>query len=206
MNSILGQDVDYPIDHLILNGDEGGGHRYDLVTIKYAKARLYALENGYDAIWTTEYDMIMPNNALRLLYEVESDITYGLYCWRWKPYYWSSYIYLDQYKGISISQNARIARDSWGKVVDSCGVGHGCTLIHRSALERMVFRREGEPCADWFMSLDAQRLGLKQKSHLGVVCGHMSYTPTPTVIWPDPSSDDLFRIEPFIPSESAAVS
>lgn len=188
MRSIYAQDFPHQIDYFMQNGDFIAGHRFDRVTYKYETARQLALAQGYDAMWCIEYDMLVPPDALSRLAKVEADIAYSLYCWRWQPYLWSAYLELGDLVGVSLSQYPERARELWGQVIDVAGVGQGCTLIRRNVLERITFRRAGNASCDWYMALDAQRLGLSQKCDTGLVCGHMSMTPRPFVVWPDPES------------------
>jgi hypothetical protein len=115
-----------------------------------------------------------------------------------------------------------LARAAWGKVVDVTGLGHGCTLITRRALEtipdfriydgrddwikekyRPVARRyridmdrprPGMVAPDWLMALDAQHYGLRQVCDTAVVCGHINGD---TVYWPDAAAEMLYRETPL---------
>lgn len=195
MRSIFTQEWDGMLEHVILNGETLTGTRYDRVTQKYELARRMTLDGGYDALWTAEYDMILPSDALRRLAAVDADIVYGLYVWRRRPHLWSAYKVLWPSLGYSISQIPQVAREAWGQQIEVAGVGHGCTLIRRQVLEQISFYRDGAACADWYMALDAQERGFRQVCDCGVACGHMSLTPRPVVYWPDPDQPDLYRVD-----------
>lgn len=196
MKSIFRQDYEGQIDYFCQSGDGTlDGDRYDRVTAKYEQARWMCLEQDYDAMWCVEYDMIVPPCAVRKLLDVDADIAYGLYCWRWAPYHWSAYVHVGSEFGVSLSQMPDRAREAWGKTISVEGVGQGCTLIKREVLKQITFHRAGEACADWYLARDAQRLGLSQKCDTSVVCGHTGYTPRPFTVWPSPHTKPLFVME-----------
>lgn len=195
MRSIFEQQWDGVLEHYMLNGEDLTGTRYDRVTAKYEQARQMCLDGGYDAMWTAEYDMVMPRDALTKLAAVDADIVYGLYAWRWRPHWWNAYVYMDEEAGVSLSQMPKRARDAWGQQVEVVGVGHGCTLIRRHVLETVSFHRDGQACADWYMALDAREKGFRQVCDTSIVCGHMSLTPRPQTVWPDGEAKELVRIE-----------
>ena len=71
----------------------------------------------------------------------------------------------------------------WGKVVDTAGVGLGCTLIRRDVLEAIPFRVKDEWIAnDWYFAIDAREKGFIQRHDCSVVCGHIDGYRT---LWPD---------------------
>jgi len=195
LQSIMAQQWDGTLELFVPVGGKLQGTRYDRVTAKYEQARRVALDGGFDAVWFAEYDMVMPQDALSRLTAIDTDIAYGLYVWRRPPHLWSAYTYLDENTGVSLSHTPRHARAAWGTQIEVEGVGHGCTLVRRPALENIAFRREGVACADWFMALDAREKGYRQVCDLGVVCGHMSLTPSPRTFWPDVTMPGLARIE-----------
>lgn len=195
LQSIMAQEWEGTLELFMPVGDRPHGTRYDRVTAKYEQARQVALDGGFDAVWFAEYDMVMPPNALKRLTAIDTDIAYGLYVWRRPGHQWSAYTYLDENTGVSLSQMPRHARAAWGTQIEVEGVGQGCTLVRRHVLETISFRREGVACADWFMALDAREKGYRQVCDLGVVCGHMSLTPSPRTYWPDVTMPGLARIE-----------
>jgi hypothetical protein len=193
---------DYPIlDIWFSKGDNpwfdsNGRHN---IAHNYNKARRWMLDNDYDYLFTVEADMIIPPNALTRLLDVcenqGADVAYGLYCFK-NTSTWSAWTYLDMKGGRSIRKDPDLAKASWGEVIDVAGVGMGCTLIKRSTMEALEFRTdETNPDVhnDWVFAYDLQQKGLVQKCDLGVVCGHISMTPLPRVIWPDPESPRLYR-------------
>ncbi len=187
------------IEYWFRGWDNPHDYPYENVAHNYNVAKEVTLTLGLDALLTVECDMIIPANTVDRLAAAEADIAYGLYVWRHGRREWSAYTELTALKGKSISKNPEAARAAWGKVIDVAGVGQGCTLIRRDALEKIEFGLwPGTPQAvssDWMLALDAQRLGFTQRCDLGVVCGHQSYEPWPQVIWPDPEEDDLYRVE-----------
>ena len=72
------------------------------------------------------------------------------------------------------------------------GVGQGCTLIKRYVIETQPFRWRVGMITDWLMAVDAQYNGFTQLCDLSVICGHINGQ---TVLYPDPNTDGLYRID-----------
>lgn len=158
------------------------------------------LAGNYDALLSIESDMIVPPSALLKLVALDADIAYGLYCWRRGNHRWNTYTELDKTTGKSICERQDKGRESWGKTLDAvAGVGLGCTLIRRRVLKSLQFRVEEKTKAhiscDWWLAYDAARLGYTQRADLSIVCGHISYAPTPRAIWPTNEGERHYRIE-----------
>lgn len=176
--------------------DNNGRHN---IAHNYQKARRWVLDNGYDYLFTVEADMIVPPHGLSKLLDVcenqGADVAYGLYCFR-NTSTWSAWTELDMERGRSIRKDPEKAKAAWGKVIDVAGVGLGCTLISRKVLEALDFRVDDlhpDVHNDWVFAYDLQQAGFVQKCDLGVVCGHISMTPLPRVIWPDPDAPRMYR-------------
>ena len=189
---------DYPlIDMWFSKGDNpffdnNGRHN---IAHNYQKARRFVLDNGYDYLFTVEADMIIPPDALTRLLACESDVAYGLYCFK-NTSSWSAWIQLDMDGGRSLRKEPAIAKAMWGKVIDVAGVGLGCTLISRNVLEVLDFRVDDTRPSlhnDWCFAYDCQQEGFRQVCDLGCVCGHISLKPSPRVIWPDPDMPRMYR-------------
>lgn len=195
MRSMFSQDFNGEIECYVQAGEPFASLPHHRIALKYERARHLALEGGFDAMWCIEYDMICNRDTVSKLVKTDADIVYGLYAWRHHPHRWNAYVYLDQYGGVSLSDMPERARATWGKKIKVAGLGNGCTLIRRKALEQLVFTVRGKAAQDWYLALDARRLGLSQVCDTSVVCGHMSYTPSPFVVWPDPQSLYLYRME-----------
>lgn len=208
LQSILAQKWNGQLDFMFLCGgdDEADARdpatyhiaRYTSINRKYEQARQTAVKLGYDALWEAESDMIFPPDALRKLTAVDADIVYGLYCLRWGNPRWNTFTEVHWPRGQSISENVDLAKRCWGQVVDTAGVGDGCCLIHRNVLESVT--RWIDPamiacCSDWTLAEDCQRLGFRMKADLSVVCGHMTVTPSPRILWPTIDNDRLCRVE-----------
>ena len=152
---------------------------------KYNQARKMTLEGGYDALMTIEADMIPPKNTLERLTKVDADIVYGLYVSRHGKHPWLTMTNVtEQVRGSAGMGETWQEREAmWGKVVDTAGVGLGCTLIRRNVLEAIPFRVMGEMIAnDWYFAIDAREKGFSQKHDCSVVCGHIDGYRT---LWPD---------------------
>lgn len=168
--------------------------KYQNICDKHNEARRLCLEAGFDGVLFIENDMIVPENVFQII-RPDLDVVYGLYVSRHGLLKWLAYTHLGEEGGLSLSQDPERARSSWGSVIETKGVGMGCTYISRSVLERIEFRCDpSERVADdWLFSLDCQAAGIRQFHDLGVVCGHMK--PDGQVIWPDIDSEGLYKIE-----------
>lgn len=178
------------IDHYSPNGgDDKLSHP---VADKYRAAQDVFLRGEWDYLLCAESDMIVPRDGLQRLADLNTDIAYGLYCWRESPKEWNAYLSLGVKEGKSITSNPDAARDAWGKVIETAGVGQGFTLIKRHVLETIEFRgRVGAGC-DWNFAIDAQYHKFTQLCDLSVVCGHIHHT---KVLYPDPTQPDLYRAD-----------
>lgn len=155
------------------------------ITDKYNRARQMVLDGGYDAMLTIEADMIVPPDALLRLSEVDADIAFGLYVSRHGSHPWLTIAKATENvrgsKQMGDSWHER--NEMWGRVVETAGVGLGCTLIRHHVLKKLAFRCEDKYIAnDWYFSVDAKAAGFTQKHDCGVVCGHIGGYQT---YWPD---------------------
>ncbi len=140
--SVMALQHDDALDRHFSQGDNPFGATFENVTLQHNKARQMVLAGDYDALLSIEADMIVPPDTIGRLIDCNADISYGLYVWRHKLKRWSAYTTLGLWGGESISLNhdGSNARAAWGKVIDVAGLGMGCTLISREALERLEFR------------------------------------------------------------------
>lgn len=191
---------------------DGGRDSRDIIADKYNAGRARALAGGYDAMLCVESDMVVPNDAAEKLAATGADVAYGMYVFRRKPYCWSAYSVMlpeEQMTGYPLSNIPERARLDWGAVIDVDGVGLGCTLIRRAALEAFPFRADGGRHADgsrshcdWYAALDWMNAGFTQRCDTSVLCGHISPIDrdgalNPSVIYPDIHAPDLVRFDPF---------
>src|SRR5690606_18039005 len=142
--SLLAQEWVGPLDMVLGRVEPPMGDHFHDLAAKHNEARRLALAGNYDALWVVEYDMILPPDALRKPAEVDADIVYGLYVARQQPWLWlyATTLGLTHVRWLVYSPFATdgLAASLWGQVVESAGVGLGCTLIRRRALERLAFR------------------------------------------------------------------
>jgi len=192
LQSILTQEWPHVLD--IVFGKRDGDRSLDDLTAKHNRARKLALAGGYDALFLVEADMIIPPDALLKLADIETDVAYGLYVSRHGSGQWLAFDQISKNSGKSINRNRKYCADKWGKVIETQGVGMGCTLINRRALEALEFRRYGANADDWYFSLDCIELGIKQYHHLGVVCGHIDGR---HVLWPSLQYETMLQTEPL---------
>lgn len=176
--------------------------RMQAVTRKYQALQRIFLSGPWDVLLTVEQDMLIPPDALlrlsRLLID-GADVAYGLYVWRYtEQRWWNAHLRVRYEDGdlrwASLSHAPDEARRLWGEVVRVEGLGLGCTMLPRPTLARLGFRMRalGHSC-DTSLALDCQDQGLIQVCDTGLVCGHM--LTEGGVIWPDPTTETLYRIE-----------
>lgn len=178
------------LDIFWMHNGAPAGHFQDLAD-KLNRAAAICLDGNYDALFIVEYDMVVPADALVLLAAVAADVVYGLYCARGDAdHRWLLAQQVDEYS-IDWPKRADMLA-AWGNVVDSAGVGTGCTLIRADALRRFTFRH-GDASPDWYLAVDARAEGLRQQHHCGVVCGHILNDTQ--VIYPDAATPTLYRLE-----------
>lgn len=180
------------------DGDDPKLDPKDNLTAKHNRMRADVLDGGYDALLTLEADMIVPSDALVKLAAVEADVVYAAYCSRSHPMV-LTFPQIDGYKGRSIGADAETYRPLFGTVIESEGVGFGCTLIRRKVLEAVEFRRDVSSemkrkfADDWTFALDVKAAGFKSATHLGVLCGHIQRDGRVRLV--DPQEADFMRIE-----------
>lgn len=170
-------------------GDELDANRN--ITAKYNAARELALAGGFDALLTIEADMLVPPDALERLSQVDADVAYGLYVSRHGRHPWLTLSRVTEEvqgsQGMGETWQERSAM--WDQVVETAGVGLGCTLIRRPVLERITFRCEDQYIAnDWYFSIDVQAQGFTQMHDCGVRCGHIQGLQT---FWPSVSTSHV---------------
>lgn len=157
--------------------------------------RIPTLATDYDAVLSVEYDNVIPADTIQRLAVIDADVAHGLYCNRRPPYLWLANIEITLARGITFARNGPTAQAAWGNVVQTQGVGLGCTLIHRRVLDNVPFRREpGHPCADdWFFALDCVAAGYRLAHDCGCVVGHI-LEDGQRIVWPTPD-EPFYRIE-----------
>jgi hypothetical protein len=176
---------------------------YDNILEKYQRAKKMALAGGYDALFTVEADMILPSDTLLRLAQVDADVAYGLYASRHRRHQWLAATQMSEGRGVWLSDDVQTAQAAWGKVIETQGVGMGCTLIRRHVLETVPFRRaKGSFANDWYFSLDLKAKGFVQKHDLGVICGHIAKWPSQRIIWPSPKAPGMYREQSIVWTEA----
>ncbi len=183
ITSIFNLDWPHPMEIVFGKDDEPVSKPYNNLTEKYNRARQMTLDGGYDALLTIEADMIVPPDTVKRLAAVDADVAYGLYVSRHGRLIWLAFTAVSEHAGTSISVVPEQARASWGKVIETKGVGMGCTFIHRHVLEAIEFRHPPTTFAnDWYFSLDCMEHGFVQKHDMGCVCGHIQGAPAENLL------------------------
>jgi hypothetical protein len=156
------------------------------VAAQFMLARDKALLDGYDALWCVEHDMIIPSDALGKLWDTGAAVAYGVYMLR------HTYVVNARKLGAGHGQSFSTDPDALAdaircEVVPVNGVGCGCTLVRRDALERVPFRMEDGVTVDVTFAADCREAGVAQVAHFGVLCGHIHNN---VALWPlrDPES------------------
>jgi hypothetical protein len=180
--------------------------KYENIAFKYNQAREMVLNGDYDALFTVESDMIIPPIALQRLTRIDTDVAYGLYVSRHGYHNWLCADYLTEKTATFISDDLDYCRKAYGSVIESEGVGMGCTLIWRRVLEKVEFRYDAKIQSDirgqdWFFALDVDQALFEQKHDLGVVCGHINID-NRQVYWPEPMFTGGYAIEYLDPSKT----
>jgi len=146
------------------------------VLAQYRRARAMALEEGYDALWTVEHDMVVPPDAVEKLMGAGADVVYGVYLLRHGSYVLNAWEYIgEQNLGASLTIRpgamAQAREQGWIRV---CGCGWGCTWIARRVLERFEFHDDGgdNPAGDLAFAKDMIRNGVVCVARLDVACDH----------------------------------
>lgn len=187
------------VDHYVPSGNDNYFDPNGTVTRKYTDAREVFLAGKYDYFAALEYDMILPDDALIRLAELDADIAYGLYVFRHERMRkWNAANRLERGGAAWLSDTPEYARNAWGHVIKVNGCGMGCTLIKRRVLEALKFRYWRGVACDWALAWDAQQAGFSQVMDTRIICGHMTLTPQPEILWPDPNEESLIRIEALV--------
>ena len=186
LQSILG--LDWCIPHEIVFGKNDQSQpetiddKHGDIARKYNQARELVLQGGYDALLTVEADMVLPADTLHRLTSVDADVAYGLYVSRHNKNW---YLYTDgPVPRHQASRDPEFRRAAWGNVVESVGIGTGCTLIHRKVLEALNFEIKPGAAHDWHFAKACQEKGFRQAHDCGLICGHINGD---QILWPDPT-------------------
>lgn len=199
LQSIMSQQCDRPYAAHFTAGDnpvepwERGADNRNIMH-NYNKMHDLVMYGGFTAVLTVEADMIIPPDALQSLMDAmrehEAGVVYGLYVFRRLKE-------LNVTHGIGQYGRTKTTQEfmskHWGDVVESTGLGLGCTLIRHDVLEQIRFRlydkAPGMLACDWRFAVDCCEAGIKQVTHLGVQCGHI--TNEGGILWPQ-ENDPLY--------------
>lgn len=141
--------------------------------------RQLMLDGSFDAMLQVDDDMLIPSDTLLKLAALDVPVAYGLYVWRNEPHHWNIVPDITEDK-LTFYTQAEMAA-IWGKVVPVAGVGTGCVLIRRDAIERIPFVRRGVFAHDYYFAVDCLKAGIQQVCDTSVICGHVE---DELVYWP----------------------
>lgn len=180
VQSAFTQEWTDPLGILYYRDHPNGDGRRDILHA-YEHGRALALAGGYDAMLTLESDMVVPVDVLGKLAEVDAPVVHALYVFREAGRTWNPLVG-KRWPGKYLDEPA-LKRVMWGKVMPVLGVGFGCTLIRREALERIPFRLGQDAHCDWYFAEDCHAAGLKVMLNGAAVCGHKGRDGV--IWWPD---------------------
>lgn len=184
------------VDHFMPSGGDDHFDSNGTVTAKYQLAREVFLAGNYEWFAALEYDMICPDDALLRLAELDADIAYGLYVFRHTGMRkWNAANRMERGGAAWMSDAPDHARAAWGHVAKVQGCGLGVTLIKRHVIEALPFHHWKGVCCDWALACDALAAGYSQVLDTRIVCGHMTLTPSPQILWPDVNEEHFYRTE-----------
>lgn len=148
------------------------------VLAQYQKAREIFLADGYEALLTVEHDNVLPDpGAAQRMLDTDADVVYAPYVLRHGLYELSTWQYINDHKlGRSLTYcSADLLQAREAKAWRVCGVGFGCTLFRRSALEKLEFHKgEGKQwCPDLPFAADALKAGLVSMGRFDVPVPHI---------------------------------
>lgn len=184
VESIQALEFDGQADWVVSDENQYPGRDTRNCVGQFQRGRELALSGDYDGLLTVEHDMIVPPDALALLWTTDAPVVYGAYQFR----HGMSVINLFQKLpvpavGQSLSHYPRElqAARAAGQVEVS-GCGFGCTLIRRDVLEHVPFRDTGS-APDLPFAQDCVTAGIRQVGRTDVVCGHIDIDRRVT-LWP----------------------
>lgn len=137
--------------------------------------RKKVLEEGYDYFLSLEQDLIPPVNVIEQLLSSSKEIVSGLYykegTHEGKKISYAM-LYVEQGGKLVLVHPDRLKQKEL-LPINACGLG--CMLIHRSVLEKVVFRKPASGIAqdDMMFCYDAQKSGFKIYANPLVVCEHL---------------------------------
>jgi hypothetical protein len=169
------------LDILFARDNPHGEYNVQNIVQNYQKAERIIKAEGYDYLLTIEDDILPPPDALEKLIAVDADIAYGVYCFR-RGMPMINIQRDDTGESYSLPRNLKAWAELFGQIIPCGGLGFGCTLIKRSALDAAPLHSSNGGDADTQLALDARRLGLRQRADTSVLCGHRRTDGT--VIWP----------------------
>jgi GT2 family glycosyltransferase len=140
--------------------------------------RIQALKHGYEFMLHLESDVFPPQNVIEQLLAAQKSVVSA-------PYFINhgenSHLMLQDIEAIGTKIRNTMNMDNGidfnfvdGKVKQVYACGLGCTLIHRSILEKIRFRWEEGAFAhpDSFFAADLHNMGIKQYVDTSIICEH----------------------------------
>ncbi len=173
------------LEWLVLDEQKWPAPDHRNVLHMYRLAQRRALDEGFDALWTVEHDMVIPPDGALHLAATPGDVAYGVYLFRWGQFVLNTFEYIgDRNIGESLSLHPKAAAAALRRgVARVSGAGWGCTWIRRRALEAWEWPEEWpeNPAYDVAFAQRAIRAGLVLYANFAVLCGHVK---NDGVLWP----------------------
>ncbi|GAH78176.1 unnamed protein product, partial [marine sediment metagenome] len=127
------------------------------------KARLFALENGYDYLFFLESDIIPPPRALVLLLENKADIVSGIVAERISKIGKNVLqVYTQGYSGVK-----ELVRAGKPFVLEEANTGRACLFVGRRAFEHPFLESDGS------YGIQMREKGFKIMVDPRVACSHV---------------------------------
>lgn len=154
------------------------------ITWQYSRARVAAIDGGYDGLFIVESDVIPPLDALKRLAVLPSDIAYGEYLFRrtyrvsdWDPnielYNSSVFRYvIGPDPDESLSLHADEWGETYGRATRCTGGGLGCVLVWRQVFKEIHFSYSETSHCDTMFTKAVHKAGFTMMADRSVKCGH----------------------------------
>lgn len=173
--SVKAQTFDGRVEHQVSWHNPHPGRDFRNVLAQYERAHAWLLSSSADALLLVEHDMVLPPHALTTLYDIDAPVVYGVYVFRHGMLVVNACRYENRRTvGESLSlYPAELEIAKQRGQVDVSGLGFGCMLIRRPALEQLRFRPDGDlPLPDRTFALDCVRAGIRQVARFDVPVAH----------------------------------
>lgn len=148
------------------------------IVYNYQKIRSLFLNGPWDALHIVESDIIPPPGTLERLAaiatETKASYVTGIYVWRHLKPRINATMFVDsmEWPGVSYTSYPEQLNGIWGQQGRISGLGFGCCLIMRDALNELNFIDDPDFGFDILYASHLLKGGHKMMADFGIVCGH----------------------------------